>query len=211
MYVIYKITNIINGKVYIGLTNDVEKRWYKHQWYASKDQSNGRLYHAMKKHGINNFKFEILEDSIVSVEAARCREKFFVEEHNSYIVGYNATPGGTGGDMRDHKSWRSAVKKMHEERNRESYASYGFAAKTHKKESREKQSAARKEHWDKLSLEERVNFSKKISGSSNGMFGKKPKNSVRVLYNGVQYDSLADAVRQTGHSTSFLKKHGEIT
>lgn len=210
MYAIYKITNLINSKVYIGLTNDVEKRWYKHRWYALNEQKSSRLYNAMRKYGVDNFTFEVLEDSIASVEEARAREKFFVEQHESQRSGYNATPGGTGGDMSDHDNWKLAVKKMHEERDRESYATYGFKSKTHRKESIEKQSVARKDYWNKLSLQERVSFSKKISGEANGMFGKKPKNSVRVTYDGVQYDSLADAARQTGHSTNFLKKHGEI-
>jgi group I intron endonuclease len=200
-----------NDKVYIGLTNNVEKRWYKHRWYALNKQKSSRLYNAMRKHGINNFNFEVLEDSITSIEEAHAREKFFVEQHESHKSGYNATPGGTGGDMSDYDNWKLAVKKMHEQRDRKSYATRGFKSKTHKKESIEKLSAARKDYWDKLSLQERVSFSKKISGESNGMFGKKPKNSVQITYNGVQYDSLAAAARQTGHSTKFLKKHGEIS
>jgi hypothetical protein len=42
------------------------------------------------------------------------------------------------------------------------------------------------------------------------MFGKKPKNSVQLEYLGIRYESIADAVKQTGRSAAFLKKHGVV-
>lgn len=54
---IYKITNTINGKFYIGQTLDFKQRWRKHK--QCKD--NYPLYNAFRKYGIKNFTFEILE------------------------------------------------------------------------------------------------------------------------------------------------------
>jgi len=53
---IYKITNIINGSVYIGQSKDIYARWQKHK-SVFKNEANHRykLYRAMNKYGIDNF------------------------------------------------------------------------------------------------------------------------------------------------------------
>jgi group I intron endonuclease len=64
---IYKITNLINNKIYIGKTiRTVELRWQEH----IRDSKTGKtpLYLAMQKYGINNFKIEIINDNIDSIE-----------------------------------------------------------------------------------------------------------------------------------------------
>lgn len=211
MYCIYCITNIKNNKKYIGYTKDLKTRWYKHQFHGNRgDGSCTQLYKSMKKHGIDNFKIEIIEDNIQTEIEAKNREIFFINEYNTFVSGYNATIGGTGGDMSDYESWRNALKISHQNRSKDSYASYGMSGKNHKKETIEKQSIARKSYWDNLSLNERESRGKKISGKNNGMFGKSPKNSLRIKYNDTIYNSITEASRKTGYSTKFLKKHGEI-
>lgn len=211
MYAIYCITNTITNKKYIGYTCDPETRWYKHQFHGTRgDGSCVQLYQSMKKHGVNNFTFQILEADIEDVSLAKEREMFFIETYNTYKSGYNATPGGTGGDMSKYDSWKESMIRYHATKSPESYATYGMSGKSHSKESIEKQSIARKKHWNSLSIDQRIERSKKIAGSNNGMFGKTPKNSVRILYNGVEYNSIAAASRSTGHSANFLKKHGEL-
>ncbi len=59
MYV-YQITNLINNKKYIGITNNYIKRWSNHKSGNSKNMVIGR---AIEKYGIENFKFEILFDN----------------------------------------------------------------------------------------------------------------------------------------------------
>lgn len=54
---IYQITNEINGKIYIGQSIDIERRWNQHRY----GKGSIILRNAMKKYGINNFKFEILK------------------------------------------------------------------------------------------------------------------------------------------------------
>ena len=62
---IYKITNLINNNAYIGLSINIEKRWLAHK-ERSQDVFNKEydkiLYKAFRKYGIDNFKFEILEE-----------------------------------------------------------------------------------------------------------------------------------------------------
>lgn len=59
---IYKITNNINQKFYIGSSEDIEKRWYHHKNCLNKGiHINKHLQLAWNKYGENNFSFEIIE------------------------------------------------------------------------------------------------------------------------------------------------------
>ena len=57
---IYKITNLVNGKVYIGQSQDIYSRWKEHK-YARNKRDYFALYGAFKKYGLDNFSFEIVE------------------------------------------------------------------------------------------------------------------------------------------------------
>lgn len=94
---IYKITNTINGKVYIGQSIDIEKRWKDH----IKDYKKGEqvLYKAIRKYGIENFSFEVVEEC--DMEELDDKEIYYIKEYCSYIhadesKGYNMTLGGEG-------------------------------------------------------------------------------------------------------------------
>ena len=63
---IYKITNMVNGKVYIGQAKDIEKRWKEHKReFRYKRKEKIVLYKAMKKYGFENFDFEISKNKLV--------------------------------------------------------------------------------------------------------------------------------------------------
>lgn len=96
MAYIYKITNIINNKCYIGKTlNTVQERWREHcSDYKKRDEEKRPLYSAMKKYGIKNFKIEEIEQC--SENVANEREKYWIEYYGSFHNGYNATLGGDG-------------------------------------------------------------------------------------------------------------------
>ena len=93
---IYKITNQINNKIYIGKTiGTIEKRWNEHcKDYQRRECENRPLYAAMQKYGIENFKIEEVEEcsDIVLNE----RERYWIEYYGSFKFGYNATKGGDG-------------------------------------------------------------------------------------------------------------------
>lgn len=93
---IYKITNKLNGKAYIGKTlGTVEKRFNEHLKDAKRRQYEKRpLYTAINKYGIDNFCVETLEkcdNNIISQ-----REIYWIEYYDTYKNGYNATRGGDG-------------------------------------------------------------------------------------------------------------------
>lgn len=91
---IYKITNILNQKSYIGKTiRDPEIRWNEHK--QDNKHPNLPLQRAFKKYGIDSFSFEIIEE--VKEELLDEREKYYIKKFNTYKQGYNATLGGEGG------------------------------------------------------------------------------------------------------------------
>lgn len=93
-YSIYKLTNTVTGKHYIGLTGrDVDVRWKQHQQYAKNNHTNYRLYLSMRKHGCDKFVCETMMTKLTKKEALDL-EIHLIAEYNSYQNGYNATPGG---------------------------------------------------------------------------------------------------------------------
>lgn len=95
---IYKITNNINKKVYIGQTNNLKKRWNEHKRLgnsnnSSKKSINSKLYSAMKKYGVENFTIEVIEEP---TENYNEREKYWIKYYhsNERDKGYNIASGG---------------------------------------------------------------------------------------------------------------------
>ena len=100
---IYKITNDVNGKMYVGKTRYInpEKRWKEHLNDYKKTRCEKRpLYSAMNKYGEDHFHFEAIEE-IKNDDIACEREKYWIEKFRTYVGfedcnGYNATLGGDG-------------------------------------------------------------------------------------------------------------------
>lgn len=88
---IYKITNNVNNKCYIGQSRDIEARWAKHL-SAYKSSPEWELYRAFKKYGISSFSFEIIEECLI--EELNEREIYWIAQYDSFNNGYNMTLGG---------------------------------------------------------------------------------------------------------------------
>lgn len=99
MYTIYKITNLINNKVYVGQTShSIYDRFTCHIENAER----GKQFHlskAIRKYGKENFKIEALEYVKLKREA-NDREIYWIENYNANnrLKGYNMTIGGEGGN-----------------------------------------------------------------------------------------------------------------
>lgn len=90
MYV-YKISNNINNKIYIGITNDYKRRWREHKNNYNK---NSIIAKAIQKYGEENFIFEILYSGL-SLEEANNKEIELIKKYNSFVPnGYNISSGG---------------------------------------------------------------------------------------------------------------------
>lgn len=93
--VIYKITNNINGKVYIGQTRQsLKQRWGQHRSYANRN-TDRYLYKSMRAYGIDNFRIEIIDSASSPTELSE-KEIIWIAKLDSFNSekGYNATSGG---------------------------------------------------------------------------------------------------------------------
>lgn len=157
---IYKITNEINNKIYIGQTIvSVEERWYKHKWNALNLQKYA-LHQAMHKYGIENFKIEILTETNSKEDLDRL-EKKYIKEYNSFVNqnGYNMTDGGEG----------SSPTEEVKQKLREARKDYKHSPETIEK---------LKKAWEKrgpVSEEARQNMSKAAKGKPKGPFSEEHK------------------------------------
>lgn len=99
---IYKIENLINGKVYIGQSVDIETRWRAHKNKINQKNSieiHYPLYQDFIRYGLENFSFEIIEEC--NIEELNEKEKMWINKYNSFYYakdsnGYNLTTGGEG-------------------------------------------------------------------------------------------------------------------
>ena len=85
---IYKITNKINGKSYIGQSNNIQRRFKEHIY-----KNELAIEKAIHKYGFENFTFEILEEC--QIEDLDRLEKYYIKKYNTYKdYGYNCNEGG---------------------------------------------------------------------------------------------------------------------
>lgn len=84
---IYKITNKITKKSYIGQSRNIKLRWSQHRWNIYRKDT--LLYQAMREYGINNFSFEIIEEC--KIEELNDKEKYYIKKYNTVGNGYNMT------------------------------------------------------------------------------------------------------------------------
>ena len=88
---VYKITNNITGDFYIGSSKNIKHRWYQHRSPScQKQHSNSKLYKAMANYGLDNFTFEIIEETA----DLRNREQYWIEQlkpsyNNFWAKGWN--------------------------------------------------------------------------------------------------------------------------
>lgn len=91
-YVVYVHQNKVNGKRYIGITNNTVKRWYgKGKHYDGCP----RFFNAIQKYGWDNFTHKVIERGL-TIEEANERERFYIAKYRTTekTYGYNITEGG---------------------------------------------------------------------------------------------------------------------
>lgn len=101
-YTIYKATNQVNNKVYIGFTANWPQRINGHNYDRRYGNANNKaFYKALKKYGWDNFNWEVIYQSQDKEHTLKVMEPHFITEYRSWVGfedcnGYNVTLGGDG-------------------------------------------------------------------------------------------------------------------
>ena len=157
---IYKITNNINNKIYIGCTTKtIEQRFSEHIHRSKNKKYNTKLYNSFEKYGIENFSINLIEECDSSLMFIK--EIEYIKEYDSYNVGLNTTFGGEGclgykhtDEIREKISTKTKEKSNKNKTYEEIYSEKSF-------EEKEKRKDGVKKHWDSLDDIEREKRTKK--------------------------------------------------
>jgi len=137
MGIIYKITNTVDGKIYVGQTRQKLNR--RISGHKSSKKKTG-IDAAIKKYGWENFSVEVIEEC--PVEQLSEREIIWIAELNAKgLNGYNLTDGGDGGGSNPSEETRARISANHADVSGEKNPFYG---KKHSKETRAVMSSAKK-------------------------------------------------------------------
>jgi len=190
---IYKITNKVNGKHYIGVSVNIKSRWSNHKSINSKRVS--FIKNAIKKYGIDAFEFSIIEEC--HKDFFEEKERYWINFYQSMTNGYNLTAGGSiRKELSEQTRMQMSVKrkgvpksKEHIEKiclaNRSESVRLAISSKlTGRKlseETKAKMSASKmghpvsKESIDKMLKTKLANFSKKVLQLDKAQNGSPPK------------------------------------
>ena len=223
MYIIYKLTNIINNKVYIGMTSKtLLERFYGH--IKSSNNPKFRIHKAIHKHGAENFIVEELERTPTQEEANK-REIFWISFFNStdYLFGYNMSKGGQGSSIKTSEEKRNKIKqKVQEHRDSlspEQKKEMTKAANEKKKgrveseESKERKSQAQKNRWNSMSEEQRKEHGKKCADNRSREDKLNDVKRLKECYNPAKQKGFKHKIvecphcKKTGGSNAMKKYH----
>lgn len=109
MHHIYKITNLINGKIYIGQARNVAKRWSDHRAACKHNRPTQAIHRAFIKYGLENFTFEVIA-SCKTQDDVNEIETICVKQYDSYRKGYNNTNGGSNAPKTE--EWKAKVSEL---------------------------------------------------------------------------------------------------
>ena len=110
---LYRITNTINNKKYIGQSIDTIRRWYEHKRAAKNEKPNMLISSAIKKYGSENFQFEVIA-ACKSYDDANYLEEELIKQHNSLArngFGYNLSLGGMNAPKSE--EWKESMRRWH--------------------------------------------------------------------------------------------------
>ena len=116
--VVYMYTNKISGRRYVGITNNLERRYKEHLRHSTQ-----LIDKKIKEYGIDNFDFEIL--FIGTYDECKIKEQEYIEQYETMVYqnGYNVTKGGDG--VVGYKHSEETKKLYSEQRSGENHWKYG--------------------------------------------------------------------------------------
>ena len=175
---IYKIINDFNDKIYVGKAkNGAATRWKQH---IKRDINNDQYIHrAMKKYGIEHFKYEIIENNVAE-EKLNEREKYWIKILNCKVPnGYNERDGGNGGgNCLEANQWCS----------------------THPEEVKKNRQLAREKAWEWQ--KNNSELFKSIIQENQKKACNARKIPIICIETGITYESASEAAKQLNISSS---------
>jgi len=197
IFSIYKCTNKLNGKIYIGFTQKhISERISGHIYNALVKNKNTKFYSALRKYGIDNFIFEIIYQSKDKNHCHNVMENFFINEYDSIQNGYNQTEGGIGVlGITKNTIWIND----------------GFQTKR----IGSKESIPLGWKKGRLFIKRKIGMSeksKKVIGQKNlkHLIGGKNPAAKKVLYKGVIYETIKLAAKKNRTTPYFILKEATI-
>lgn len=204
---VYSITNIKNGKRYIGVSQQVEKRKRVHFWALKNGKhKNIKLTNAYQKYGAESFKFEIIETlENVTREFLLEREIYYINKYNSYKDGYNMSLGGDGSSL------YVISDETREKYRKNMIGNKHFLGRKHTEETKRKiGDVHRGKVVSEATRKKLSEYSKKRKGELNPFYGKKHTEETkaklrktngkkcRCIETGIVYDSVKECAEKMG-------------
>lgn len=200
--VIYKITNMVNGKCYIGQTiNGFDRRY---DFNISKRTKNKHLKSAIDKYGIENFDICKVYDMAFSKEELDIKEQLYIEKFNAIENGYNLREGGSKGHLTDET--KQILSKINTGENHPQYGKHQSQETIEKRRQKIKGTKRTDEQKQKMS-ENHAD----VSGKNNPMYGKgdllKGKNNGRAkavicITTNMVFDTAIEVAKYYGFKAS---------
>lgn len=185
---VYKITNKVTGKIYIGITNQGSGARYRHHWYEARIGESAPIHKSMAKYGEENFTLEII-DFADTYEELKEKERFWIKELNSMDrkIGYNLTEGGDG-----------TFGRMHSEETKEKIRQKAIGRKI-SEETKKRMSEARKGRCSDVQRIHLKNIAMQTKAIPVLQFSKNGEFIAR-------YESVSEASRQTGINSDTIER-----
>jgi len=208
--VVYKITNLLSLKSYIGqTTQEVSVRWKNH----CKSSRKSAISFAIQKYGKENFKFEIV-DNADSIEELNRKEIEWIEKEGTISpIGYNLRSGGDNSLHHEVTKQKQSLVKMGNKnpmfgKNLNDYLTSDEIIQRNEKISRTKKGKPSKSGL-KLAgrTKEQFDYLKQMGNKQSLKYRNEGNpNAKRIVLNGVEYLTMKDASLKTGLSMYKLRK-----
>lgn len=182
---IYKIENLVNGKIYVGQSIDIERRWKQHsQELRSNRHFNYHLQNSWNKHGGDNFLFDILDE---------CSEENLNSKESCWINKLDSLNKNKGYNMTD---ICGVTKQTQEVRDKISKARIGMKfSDEHRENIRQARLGTKSSEATKAKLSE-IHKNQPIGEEAyaSKLTGKQAKEIIDMLLNGYRDRDIADKV-----------------
>ena len=217
----YKISNIINDKIYIGITTDYKKRWREHR--CSSKKSEKPLYRAMRKYSFDNFKMEIICIKNSWNDIAVIETKMIKKYDSANMKkGYNLSLGGEGAfgvkrTPEQVEAQKICISKWANENKK--FLRENTLKQMSNPENVELSRAGAYKQWEEMSKQELIERKNRLSKESRDRWANDTnyknkllkKISKPIIANGIKYPSASEGARKNNIAPNTMSARCKST